>query len=789
MIRNYIKITWRILVRNKVYATINIAGLSLSMICAMLITLWIDDEQSYETFFPNSEQIYRLIDVEQHDDGSVVKGAAVPAPLPGVITEKFPEILNFARVLPRSNENLINVGSTILYENVTYVDSTFFEIFQFEFLEGSSENALSGLQSMVITERMASKLFGTDWLSTGVLGQEVTIGTKENFQISGVIKNLPKNTHFDFDVLLPFAKIYTYNWNLSWRNYIYYAYFDIAKGTDIATLSDKIATYADSNDELEDTFYLQALEDIHLYSDLSIDLYGSSEPKYQYVNIFYVVAFCIIFIACINFMNLSTARSEKRAKEIGLRKTIGARKGNIIEQLLGESMFLAIISFCIALLLTFLILPYFNALVGKNLVFGIGQWRLLLIFCGGTIMVGLLAGSYPAFYLSAFRPIKVLKGTHNSIKGGKYFRQVLVTLQFAIALIMVTGTIIIYQQFQFFIEKDLGYDKDLLIFLPRRGEIWNHYPAFKTELQQNPLIKNVSVSSDLPTYTTHSFDGFDWSGKSPESTPIFHAFSVGYDYFEVLGLKIIEGRAFSPEFPTDSTNFILNETALKMTGLASPIGEKFSLWDRHGKIVGIVKDFNFKSLHQKVEPLVLKFNPYWDAYYFIKIAPENVDGAIKVIANTWEKYNPAYPFEYHFLDEEYENLYISEKRMAKIFNYFTFFILFITCLGLFGLITYLAEQKKKEIGIRKILGASITSILVLLSKEFATLILLSFVIGIPVANYFLTEWLNGFAYRIPFTWWLFAIPGGVILLISLLTVSGQSLKAAMLNPIESLRRE
>ena len=789
MILNYIKITWRILIRDKVYAAINIAGLSLSMICAILIMLWITDEQSYESFFPNSGEIYRLIDVEQHDNGDVVQGAAVPAPLPEVLTEKFPEILNFTRVLPRSNENLISTPSTTLYENITYVDSTFFKIFQLEFLEGNPNNAISGLNNIVITERMASKLFGADWATISVLGQEVTIDNNESFQVTGVIKNLLKNTHFNFDILLPFARTYTYNWDLRWSNYAYYAYFKLEKGVDMAKLSAKINEYVASNEDLEDTFYLQALEDIHLYSDLAIDLYGSSEPKYQYINTFYIVALFIIFIACINFINLSTARSKKRAKEIGIRKTVGARRSNIIMQLLGESMFFAFTSFFIALVITFLILPYFNVLVGKELVLGIKQWELLLTFLFGTAIIGLLAGSYPAFYLSAFQPVKVVKGTFSSIKGGAYFRRILVCLQFLVAIIMVSGTMVIYQQFRLFMEKDLGYNKDLLIYLPRRGEIRNHYPAFKNELLQSSLIQNVSVSSDLPTYTVHSFDGFDWSGKNPEDTPIFHAFSVGYDYFETLGLEIIEGRAFSPNLTTDSVNFILNETALKMTELESPIGEKFSLWDRHGTIVGIVKDFNFKSLHQKVEPLVLILNPYWDAYYFVKISPNNIDQSIEEVAKTWEKYNPAYPFEYHFLDDEYENLYMSEKRMSKIFNYFTFFILFITCLGLFGLITYLAEQKKKEIGIRKVLGASISSILVLLSREFATLILISFVIGIPVANYFLTEWLNGFAYRIPFSWWLFIISGGVILLISLLTVSGQSLKAAILSPIESLRSE
>ncbi len=790
MLRNYIKITWRILIRNKIYTAINIAGLSLSMVCAMLIMLWIVDEQSYETFFPGSGQIYRLVQDQEYADGDIFKVAAVPAPMPGFFAEKYPEIETFTRFRPFLNEDLLSHDTKRLYEKITFVDTTFFDVFKVKFLEGDAKNAISDLNSIIITESKAEKFFGTDWHVEGVLGKQITRNTNEVLQVTGVIEDLPTNTHFDFDILMPFEKLRTYNWNLDdWRNNYFYAYFRIAEGTDVSALSEKLTAYAESNDDIADIFYLQAIEDIHLYSDFDIDVYSGTEFRYPYVNIFYAVMLCIIIIACINFMNLSTARSEKRAKEIGLRKTVGARKRNIIGQLLGESIFLSVISFFIASLITFFIIPYFGTLVGKDFNLGIGEWYLLPIFFGGAILVGLLAGSYPAFYLSAFRPIKVLKGTYSSAKGGTYFRRVLVTLQFAVALIMVTGTIIIYQQFQFFMEKDLGYDKDLLIYLPRRGQIWDNYPAFRTELQKNPLIKNISVSSDLPTYTIHSSSAFDWPGKDPGEDIIFHSISAGYDYTETLGLEMIEGRAFSQDFPSDSSNYILNETALKMIGLESPIGKKFSYGENEGTIIGVIKDYNFKSLHQEVEPLVLNFFPFFDAYYFVRIAPGNRERAISVIGEAWEKYNPDYPFEYHFLDEDYESLYISEKRMAGIFNYFTFFILFITCLGLFGLITYLAEQKKREIGIRKALGASIIDVLLLLSKEFIMLILISFVIGIPVANYVLSEWLNGFAYRIPFTWWLFAVPGGVILLVSLITVSGQGLKAATLNPIKSLRSE
>ena len=790
MLKNYFKITWRILIRNKVYSVINISGLSLSMICSMLIILWVADEQNYETFFPESDQIYRMYQEQSTENGDVFKVAAAPAPMPQFITEKFPEIETFTRVRPNNEDkDLLEYQDVKIYEQITFVDSTFFDVFQLEFLEGNPKHAISGTNTLVITERVAEKFFGENWKQEGVLGKEIIRKTKYNFTITGVIKNLPSNSHFHFDVLMPFKILYVENWGMDWYNNYFYSYYKLAEGTDVQALSAKVSAYAETDDRIADKFIFQALEDIHLYSDFDIDLYGSTELKYPYVNIFLIIALSVIVIACINFMNLSTARAEKRAKEIGLRKSIGARRINIIYQLMSESMFFVFASFAIAIVGVLIILPFFNNIVGKNMSLTFADWQLIGSFLIGTVMVGFLAGSYPAFYLSAFQPIKVLKGTITSSRSGALFRKVLVTIQFSVALVMVVGTMIIYHQFQFFMNKDLGYDKDLMIYLPRRGEVYKNHENFKSALRENPLIKNVSSSSDLPTYTVHSFGGFDWPGKNPDELVRFHGFSVGYDYVETLGLTLKEGREFSQDFPTDIDNYMLNEAALKITGLENPIGERFSMWGQEGRIIGIVKDFNFKSLHQSVEPLVLAFDAGWDKYYFVKISPDNIDGAIAAIGDVWEKFNPDYPFEYHFLDEEYENLYVAEKRMSEVFNYFTFFTIFITCLGLFGLITYMAEKKKKEIGIRKVLGASISSILLLLSKEFLVLIMIALFVGIPVSNYFLTEWLNGFAYRISLEWWLFLIPGVIILFITMFAVSSQSLKAAMTNPTESLRNQ
>ncbi len=789
MLKNYLTIAYRNLLRNKVYSLINILGLALSMFCAMLIILWIHDELRYETFWPNSARIYRLVQDQQYDDGSIFKVAANPGILPVYFKDNYPGIAEYTRFRPLPDKVLVQQHDKQFYEEVTYVDSTFFKVFQLPFLAGNPDNALFDPNAMVITARMAEKYFGADWQQEGVLGKSLTLNTTEHFMISGVVENLPSNTHFKFDILLPFRKLYQYGWYLDWGNNYFYAYFLLEKDADPAALSAQFSAFGKTRDDLTDILYLQPLEKIHLYSDFDIDVYGTTELRYPYVRIFIVVALAIILIACINYMNLSTAQSEKRAREIGLRKAIGSRRWQIIIQLLSESVLMTLLALLLAWTATVLVLPHFNNMVDKSITFGIERRAVWIAFLAGALFIGFLAGSYPAFILSGFKPVQVLKGGFKTQGSNTTFRRVLVVTQFAITVILILGTTVVYKQFQYFMEKDLGYDKDLLVYMPVRGDIMNHYNSFKHELLQQPLIKGVTVSSDIPTYTVHSFGGFDWEGKKEEDDILLHSFSVGYDYIETLGLEMLEGRSFSPDFPADSTNYILNEEALRLTGLTNPIGQRFNMWDNEGTIVGIVKDFNFKSLHQKVEPLVLRMNPPWNTYLMVRIAPGNTSQALGLIKNAWKQFNPAYPFAYHFLDEQYENLYHSEKRMAAIFDYFTFFTLFIACLGLIGLINHMIEKRRKEISIRKVMGASIASILVLLSKEYVRLILLAFVISIPVANYFITDWLDSFAYRIDIQWWMYVIPGVLVLTIALLSVSGQTVRAAQQNPVDSLRYE
>ncbi len=787
MLRNYLKIAWRNLRNNKIFSLVNIAGLTLSMICSMLIFLWIVDERSYDTFLPGADRAYRLVQHQQLENGMYFKSSASPAPMPPYLKENFSGIDEFTRVRPDGEKHLFSYETVKLYETPTYVDSTFFSVFPFPMLAGNASTALNEPNSVVLTKTTAEKYFGKE----DPIGKTLLFDEREPYKVTGIIADLPSNTHFRFNVLLPFRNLYMRNWGLGWGNNYYYGYFKLAPNADAAELSARIGEYAKKNDEIADIFFLQAVKDIHLYSGLDIDLYGSSKERAPYVRIFWIVGMLIIFIACINFMNLSTARSEKRAKEIGLRKTIGANRGSIVGQLLMESVLFALLAYVLALCALNLILPSFSALMEKQLVLGPQQWPMLLAFLGGAVAIGLLAGSYPALVLSSFQPIRVLKGTFSPAKGGVYFRRTLVVVQFAVTVVLILGTLVVYQQFKYFMKKNLGYAKDQLVYMQRQGEIGKHYNAFRQELLQHPGIAGVTTSSDVPTYTVHLWGGMSWEGAPKDNDVQLYCYTTGFGFVETIGLTVKEGRSFSVQHPADSFNYMLNEAAVKLTGLKDPVGKQFTLWDNKGTIIGIVKDFNFKSLHQRIEPLVIRIatEPWWDRYYFVRLKGGDTEASLKLLERTWNKYNPGYPFAYHFVNADYANLYESEKRMGVIFNWFAAFALFIACLGLFGLVSFLAEKKSREIGIRKVHGASVANILVLLSGEYMRLLLLAFCISLPLGGYLLRNWLSGFAFHVSMPWWLYVLPGLAVMLVALLTVSGQVLKAARQNPVNSLKAD
>jgi ABC-type antimicrobial peptide transport system permease subunit len=540
---------------------------------------------------------------------------------------------------------------------------------------------------------------------------------------------------------------------------------------------------------------LQPLTDIHLRSDYAIDLYGHTENTAIYVYAFSVIALFVLLIACINFMNLSTARSEKRSKEVGLRKVVGANRLNIITQFYGESLFMTLLSFFAAILLVYLLLPAFNSVSGKLLTHdSMKEPVFLLGLFGIMLMTGLVAGSYPALVQSSFRPVDSIKGTglrHSSKSGKSLFRRMLVVTQFTLSILLIIGTLIVYKQINYMLNKELGYEKESIIYFIKRSNVRTQYAAFKAELLRDPNITGITASSDAPTYTVHSTTGFSWEGKDPETSFLIHQFSVDLDYIKTFNMNIIAGRDFSKEFPVDNStkSFIVNETAVKAMGLKDPVGSKFTLYRNSGQIIGVVEDFHYKSLQKEIEPLVLRIEPQRDSYVFVKFRSEQTKEAIASVRRVYNSFNPDFPLEFAFLDEAVERLYNSEQKTKTIFNYFTFIAIFISCLGLYGLASYMAQQKTKEIGIRKVLGATITNIVTNLSEEFILLICIANALAWPLAYLAMNKWLLNFAYRIKIDPLIFIYAGLISTLLGLMTVSYHTVKSALANPINSLRYE
>jgi ABC-type antimicrobial peptide transport system permease subunit len=612
--------------------------------------------------------------------------------------------------------------------------------------------------------------------------------------VSGIIDNPPPNSHLQFKMLAHFDILMKrFGWGGGWWNNNYYSYILVQEGSDVKKLGAEIHEYFKKISETARTrLHLQPLKDIHLRSNYAIDLYGQSQDKSIYIYIFSVVAFIVLLIACINFMNLSTARSANRCKEVAMRKTVGANKSDVIRQFFGESLFLSMVACFFGAVLVIIFLPAFNSLTGKSLVFNFySDIRIFLILIGIGLVTGILSGIYPAFFISSFQPVSIFRGT--SVTGGRssFFRKTLVVFQFSLSIIFIAGTLIVFHQLNYVRNKDLGFDKESIIHFRIRGNLGRNFNAFKNVLLQNSGIKNISKSSDLPTYTVHSTSGISWEGKSPTDAVLIHQFSVGYDYIKTFGMEIVDGRDFSKEFSTDAKtqSFILNETAVKHMGMESPVGKWFQLWNLKGTIVGIVKDFHFKSFHKEIEPLVLRLEPRRDSYAFVRLAAGSVNESIEAVKEAYNKFSPRYPFEFAFLDESLDSLYRSDKQTGKIFGYFTFLAIFISCLGLFGLASFMIEQRTKEIGIRKVLGANIPRIIFLISKEFIKWVVVASLLAVPVAYLAMSKWLQNFVYRTSIHPGVFFLAAAMALVIALGTVSFQSIKAALANPIDCMRYE
>ncbi|UCE43192.1 MAG: ABC transporter permease [Candidatus Aminicenantes bacterium] len=788
MFKNHLKIALRSIGKNKAYSFINISGLAIGMACCILILLWIQDELSFDRFHHNVDRLGRVVAEVGHSGQR--PWAVTEAPLSQALKEEFPEIVQATRA-QLGRQFRVRYGEKRFNErNNIFAEPAFFEMFTFPFIRGNPKTALSGKRSVVITENMAQKYFGAE----DPLGKMLNFNDRIDFQVTGVLQNIPKNSHLQFDFALPFHMLEDLGQDIhNWGNFNFFSYVLLDKTTSVESASRKISGYMRTIQPENDTqLFIQPLGRIHLHSDFEYDVLAVNNSDHKYIYIFASIALFVLFIACINFINLTTARSRNRAKEVAMRKVVGANRKNIIKQFYGESLVFSFVAFGCALALVFLFLPFFNNLSEKRLTLDVsGDILIPAWLLGIAFFTGFLSGSYPSLYLSSFQPGKVLKRAFTADPKRSVFRKVLVVVQFSLSIFLIIGTTVVDNQIDYIRNRKLGFEKENLIYMPLVGGIRQQYETVKNEWLKNSNIVSVTASSNLPSFGRNwATDNLDWEGKNPEERILMQGVDVDYDFFETFGMQMTEGRGFSREFVADeNSSVILNKTAINTMGLSSPVGKRLSIGNWQGTIIGVVQDYNFKSLHNKIEPLILVMINRQLNYMFVRIKSQNLSDTIKFLKSQWEHHNPQFTFEYGFVDTLLGNLYANEEKVRTLFNYFTFLAIFISCLGLFGLAFYLTEQRTKEIGVRKVLGASVPKIVTMLSKEFLKWVLFANIIAWPVAYYFMDKWLQNFAYRTGLKIGTFLLSGALAFMIALLTVSYQTIKAANANPVDSLRYE
>ncbi|MDN5284103.1 MAG: Duplicated orphan permease [Mucilaginibacter sp.] len=790
MLKNYLKIAWRNLIKNKVHTFINIAGLSVGLACSLLIMLWVQNELSVDAFHKNKSRLYNVYE-RRYFDHKISGQYNTPGVLAAEMKKVFPEVEYAVNGVYNENNTFMAQNKILKYRGGA-ADADFFKMFSYPLLQGSAQTALSSPLSLAISRKMAVAFYGSP---QAAIGKTIRFENKKDFTISGVFENLPDNTQEKFEYLM--------NWNAflienpgakEWDNNWPRTTVMLKAGANPEQFEKKITHFLDNYSAGQKKGVFTTQLDIQPFSEkyLHGNFAGTkfSEGRIEYVHLFSIVAVFMLLIACINFMNLTTARSVKRAREIGVRKVVGAVRSVLIKQFIGESLLVTSLAVIVSLVLLVLLLPLFNQVTQKQITLPFDQVDFWLKLTGITLVTGLVAGSYPALFLSSFNPVKVLKGALKLDSGTTLFRKGLVVFQFVLSVIMIIGTIIVARQMNFIQSRNLGYDRENLIYIPVEGELASQYEVFKTEALKRPGIQSISVSGSRPTIIDNGTVGVEWTGKDPNNSIRFVQTGIGYDFIKTLKLNLLAGRDFSKDFPTDTAGYIINETAMQRMGYTNPIGQPLSLWDRKGKIIGVLKDFHINSLHEPILPLIFwlgKKENYGS--FLIRTEPGKTKEALAGLENLTKQINPAFPFTYSFSDEEYQSLYKSEQIVGKLANAFALLAIFISCLGLLGLAMFTAEQRVKEIGIRKILGASVSSLFGLLSSEFLVLVVIALLIASPIAWYAMSKWLQGFAFHTAVQWWVFALSGGLIVLIALATVSFQAIKAALINPVKSLRSE
>ncbi len=794
MFKNYLHITLRIMKRNLSFSLINIFGLSIGMATFILIALWVLNENSFDTGFNDYRNIYRVCtDLKGKETES--KGGLTAPGIAHPLTEQYPEIKKLTRLV---SFNLLTNSDVLLREpdkegsyepNGYLADSTFFDVFETLFLRGTAKAAFEEPFSIILSSTLAGKYFGKE----DPIGKTLKFDNQFDMKVSGVYKDLPGNSHFVVDFIVPLTLFKKVGQNLdnNWEYLMLNTYVRLDPQVEVAAFEKKIRDFhirKDPNSTFE--LFLQPLGRIHLYSaGLEFDLLNKSAGDIKYVKIFSLIAFFILLIACINFINLSTARASKRSKEVGIRKVVGSGNAQLIRQFLGESVLMVFIANIVAMILVEFALPYFNEFTGKELTIDYSNPLLYLALVIFILLTGFLSGIYPAFFLSSFQPVKVLKESVSSGKRGVAFRKGLVILQFCIVVFLTVCTLFVWLQSSYMINKKIGIDKEKTVYFLRRGALYTNFDAYKSDLLNNPAVNSVCLASDLPIEIRNQESGITWEGKAPDNKQGFAMLYGDYDMMKTFGIEITEGRSFSPEFPGDQeSSFIVNETAVKKMGMQNPVGSVISVNEKKGTIVGVVKDFNFAPLSKPLSPMIIFLRPMV-TMVFVKFNPGNTQDQLNILEKTTKKYNPDFPFSYKFLDQTYENQYKTETRTGKLLGYFTIFGIFIACLGLLGLINFFSLQRTKEIGIRKTHGASNFDIIRLISGQFTRWVLIANIIACPLAYYAIKRWLDNFAYKTDLVLWPFFAAAGIAFLFTMVTILYQTYKAANRNPVESLKYE
>ncbi|MBT1699753.1 ABC transporter permease [Fulvivirgaceae bacterium PWU4] len=790
MLKNYLQIVLRSFVKNRTSSFINIAGLALGLSCFTVIALFVEREFSYDRFHHHPGEVYRIVKDFVNNDGSVVPDATTPPALARAIRETLPEVKAVTRIFPNWNRiNLFQYKDKKFYElNVLRLDSNFFKVFDFPFVAGSSENPFNGVHSILLTETTARKYFGEEDPIGKVIRININNGT--DYTVSGVLKDVPDNSHLTFDVLIPFQS--GRNPDIDWNRYTFYTYARLHPGTDASNFEQNVKTlFKKHQPESNNRYYIQRLTDIHLKSNLRWE--PSTNSDITYVNILIAIAVFVVLIAGINYVNLVTAHAAKRAKEVGVRKVTGARRSLLIRQFLFESMVMVLAALGLSVIITTLLLPVASGITGHDLAAFPAQSKYVTIILPATaLLIGVCAGLYPAFYLSAFDPLKVLRGRFFGSQSGINLRRALVVFQFVVSTTLVIGVLIITAQLDFMRQKKLGFNQENILMLPNVRGGTGSPEAMVEDMRKIGGISNIARADGI-FGSQNSTVGV--SPKTAGNRITLNFMRIDYAFIPTLQMELKEGRNFSNQFPSDSTAIIINEKAARQFGLEEPfIGQRL-LWDdengttRDVTIVGVVKDFHFTSFHEEIKPFGFILEVNNGATFFLKVQAQNFGKTLREIENIWAKHNPEKPFEYTFQDEYMSKLHATEARFQKLFSCFTVLAIIIACLGLFGLVTALAESRTKEIGIRKVLGATATGIIGLLSGEFVKLIVIALIVASPLAYIFASFWLEGFAYHTAIGWQVFAVAGLCTLVIALATVSLQAVKAALANPVDSLRSE